>query len=146
MFSKACEYGIRATIYIAKKSLSDKSSRVSLKEVAKAIGSPEAYTSKILQKLSKNNIINSDKGPTGGFSMDQLELDKVKLSTIVFTIDGDDIYKGCGLGLEKCNEQMPCPVHNQFKTIREDLKIMLETTTIISLSMGVQDGLTFLKR
>ena len=78
--------------------------------------------------------------------MDQLELDKVKLSTIVFTIDGDDIYKGCGLGLEKCNEQMPCPVHNQFKTIREDLKIMLETTTIISLSMGVQDGLTFLKR
>ena len=146
MFSKACEYGIRATIYIAKKSLSEKNSRVSLKEVAKAIGSPEAYTSKILQKLSKNNIINSDKGPTGGFSMDKLELDKVKLSTIVFTIDGDDIYKGCGLGLEKCNEQMPCPVHNQFKTIREDLKTMLETTTIISLTMGVQDGLTFLKR
>ncbi|MFA5298294.1 MAG: Rrf2 family transcriptional regulator [Lutibacter sp.] len=146
MFSKACEYGIRASIYIAKRSLLEKNSRVSLKEVAKAIGSPEAYTSKILQKLAKNNIINSDKGPTGGFSMDKLELDKVKLSTIVFTIDGDDIYKGCGLGLEECNEQMPCPVHNQFKTIREDLKTMLETTTIISLTMGVKDGLTFLKR
>ncbi|MBK5209252.1 MAG: Rrf2 family transcriptional regulator [Flavobacteriaceae bacterium] len=146
MFSKACEYGIRATIYIAKKSLLERNSRVSLKEVAKAIGSPEAYTSKILQKLAKNNIINSDKGPTGGFSMNKSELDKVKLSTIVFTIDGDDIYSGCGLGLEKCNEQMPCPVHNQFKTIREDLKIMLETTTIISLTMGVKDGLTFLKR
>jgi len=146
MFSKACEYGIRATIYIAKKSLLEKNSRVSLKEVAKAIGSPEAYTSKILQKLAKNNIINSDKGPTGGFSMDQSELDKVRLSTIVFTIDGDEIYRGCGLGLAECNEQMPCPVHNQFKTIREDLKIMLETTTIISLTMGVKDGLTFLKR
>lgn len=146
MFSKACEYGIRAAIYIAKKSLLEKNSRVSLKEVAKAIDSPEAYTSKILQKLAKNNIINSDKGPTGGFSMDKSELDKVKLSTIVFTIDGDDIYKGCGLGLKECNAQMPCPVHDQFKTIREDLKIMLETTTIISLTMGVKDGLTFLKR
>jgi Rrf2 family protein len=144
MFSKACEYGIRATIYIAKKSLLNK--KVSLKEVAKAIDSPEAYTSKILQKLAKNNVINSDKGPTGGFSMDKLKLDNVKLSTIVFTIDGDAIYKGCGLGLKECNEQMPCPVHSQFKIIREELKIMLQTTTIISLTMGLKDGLTFLKR
>jgi Rrf2 family iron-sulfur cluster assembly transcriptional regulator len=144
MFSKACEYGIRAVIYIAKKSLTDQ--KVSLKEVAKAIDSPEAYTSKILQKLAKNSIINSDKGPTGGFSMDKKKTDKVKLSTIVYTLDGDDIYIGCGLGLEKCNEQMPCPAHNQFKTIREDLKIMLETTTIFSLTIGLKDELTFLKR
>ncbi|HEY9169039.1 MAG TPA: Rrf2 family transcriptional regulator [Lutibacter sp.] len=144
MFSKACEYGIRATIYIAKKSLLEE--KVSLKEVATAIDSPEAYTSKILQKLAKNNIINSNKGPTGGFSMDKQKTEEVKLSTIVYTIDGDDIYKGCGLGLEKCNEQMPCPVHNQFKIIRDDLKIMLETTTITSLTMGLKDGLTFLKR
>lgn len=144
MFSKACEYGIRASIYIAKKSLSEQ--KVSLKEVAKAINSPEAYTSKILQKLAKNGVINSDKGPTGGFSMDKDKLDKVKLSTIVFILDGDNIYNGCGLGLEKCHEQMPCPVHNQFKIIREELKIMLEKTTIISLTMGLKDGLTFLKR
>jgi Rrf2 family protein len=144
MFSKACEYGIKAVIYIAKRSLAD--SKVSLKEVAKAIDSPEAYTSKILQKLAKNGIINSDKGPTGGFSMDNKELDNVKLSTIVYIIDGDTIYKGCGLGLKECNEQMPCPVHNQFKIIRDDLKVMLESNTVISLTMGVKDGLTFLKR
>lgn len=144
MFSKACEYGIRAVIYIAKKSLLDR--KVSLKEVAKAIDSPEAYTSKILQKLAKNNIINSDKGPTGGFSMDKQELDKVRLSTIIFTIDGDDIYKGCGLGLKKCNEKMPCPVHNQFKVIREELKKMLETTTLKSLAVDFEKGLSFLKR
>ncbi len=144
MFSKACEYGIKAVIYIAKRSLAD--SKVSLKEVAKAIDSPEAYTSKILQKLAKNGIINSDKGPTGGFSMDNKELDNVKLSTIVYIIDGDTIYKGCGLGLKECNEQMPCPVHNQFKIIRDDLKAMLESNTVISLTMGVKDGLTFLKR
>lgn len=144
MFSKACEYGIRAVIYIAKKSL--KEQKVSLKEVAQAINSPEAYTSKILQKLAKNSIINSDKGPTGGFSMDKQELNNVKLSTIVFILDGDNIYKGCGLGLENCNELMPCPMHNQFKSVRESLKIMLESTTIISLTMGLKDGLTFLKR
>ncbi len=144
MFSKACEYGIRASIYIADQSLLDR--KVSLKDVAQAINSPEAYTSKILQQLSRNNIINSEKGPKGGFSMDKQKLDKVKLSTIVSAIDGDDIYSGCGLGLKKCNEKMPCPVHNQFKAIRDQLKKMLETTTIKSLTMDLNNGLTFLKR
>ncbi len=144
MFSKACEYGIRASIFIAEQSQLDR--KVSLKEVAKAIESPTAYTSKILQQLSRNNIINSDKGPTGGFSMDKQELDKVKLSTIVFAIDGDDIYNGCGLGLKKCNEKMPCPVHNQFKLIRDELKMMLETTSVKSLAIDYEKGLTFLKR
>lgn len=144
MFSKACEYGIRASIFIAKQSTLNK--KVSLKEVAKAINSPEAYTSKILQQLTKNNIINSEKGPRGGFLMDKNELDKVKLSTIVSAIDGDAIYEACGLGLKKCNEKMPCPVHNQFKTIREQLKHMLETSTIKSLATEHNEGLTFLKR
>ncbi len=144
MFSKACEYGIRASIYIAEQSQIDR--KVSLKEVSEAIESPTAYTSKILQQLSRNNIINSDKGPTGGFSMNKQGLDKVMLSTIVFAIDGDNIYKGCGLGLKKCNEKKPCPVHNQFKLIRDELKKMLETTSVKSLALDFEKGLTFLKR
>lgn len=144
MFSKACEYGIRAAIYIAQQSLVDR--KVSLKDVAKAIESPTAYTSKILQKLSKNSIIKSDKGPTGGFSMDKTELEKVKLCSIVYAIDGDAVYTGCGLGLKKCNENKPCPVHYQFKLIREELKKMLETTTVKTLATDFEKGLTFLKR
>lgn len=144
MFSKACEYGIRAAIFIAEQSLLDH--KVSLKDIAKAIDSPEAYTSKILQQLSRNEIINSDKGPTGGFSMNKQELDVVKLSTIVTAIDGDAIYNGCGLGLKNCSEDKPCPVHNQFKIVRDELKKMLETTLVRSLTMDFKDGLTFLKR
>ena len=144
MFSKACEYGIRAAIYIAEQSLLDR--KVSLREAAKAIDSPEAYTSKILQLLSRNKIINSGKGPTGGFSINKQDLDKVKLSTIVSAIDGDSIYNGCGLGLKKCNEKMPCPVHNQFKKVRDELKFMLENTSVKVLAMDHKGGMTFLKR
>lgn len=144
MFSKSCEYGIRASIYIAEQSLLDK--KVSLKEVAKAINSPEAYTSKILQQLALNKIIHTDKGPTGGFSMDRTVIEKINLAAVVFAIDGDKVYHGCGLGLPSCNENMPCPVHAQFKGIREDLKNMLETTTMKSLTLGLIGGLTFLKR
>lgn len=144
MFSKACEYGIRASIYIAQQSLSDK--KVSLKEISDSIESPKAYTSKILQKLSRNGIINSDKGPTGGFYIDKIKLEKIKLHSIVFAIDGASVYNKCGMGLKNCNEKMPCPMHNQFKVIREELKKMSNTTTIKSLTINYEKGLTFLKR
>ena len=50
MFSKACEYAIRSCILIATNSLESKNSN--LKDISKAIDSPEAFTAKILQKLN----------------------------------------------------------------------------------------------
>ncbi len=144
MFSKACEYGIRATVYIAVQSLEER--RVNLKEIAKAIESPEAFTAKILQQLVKSNIIDSTKGPSGGFEINKTQFKQINLSQIVSAIDGDSIYKGCGLGLKECDENKPCPVHDKFKNIRDELRLMLETTSIEELSLGMKEGLTFLKR
>lgn len=144
MFSKACEYGIKASVYIIDCSL--KNEKVGMKDVAKAIDSPEAYTSKILQQLSRNNIIQSEKGPTGGFSVEKEKIDQLNLSMIVSAIDGDSIYEGCGLGFHHCNENKPCVIHHQYKTIRDDLKTMLENTLLVDLSEDIEKGLSFLKR
>jgi Rrf2 family protein len=144
MFSKACEYGIKATIYIAVQS--NQGNRVSLRDIAKEIDSPEAFTAKILQQLAKNNIIDSVKGPTGGFEIEKKKLEKIKLSQIVSALDGDSIYRGCGLGLKECSEKKPCPVHEKFKIIRNELKNMLESTNLLELALDLKEGLTFLKR
>ena len=144
MFSKACEYGIRATIHISHQS--QKGERVSLKAVAKAIDSPVAFTAKILQSLANNNIIVSSKGPTGGYEIPENNGFQIMLSHIVEAIDGDKIYNGCGLGLKQCNEQKPCPMHFKFKAVRDDLRQMLQTTTVAELTNGLQEGLAFLKR
>ena len=144
MFSKACEYGIKASVYIVEQSL--KNEKVSLKEVAKAIDSPEAYTSKILQQLSRDQIIQSEKGPTGGFSISKSKINKVSLSNIVYAIDGDSIYKGCGLGFHQCDERKPCVIHHQYVSIRDEVKSMLEDTLLVDLSKDIDEGLSFLKR
>ncbi len=144
MFSKTCEYAIRATIYVAVKSLEDK--RVSLKDIAKKIDSPVAFTAKILQQLAKHDILKSVMGPTGGFEIEKEKIDKIKLSQIVDAMDGNAIYKGCGLGLKACNAAKPCPVHDKFAKIRDDLKDMLESTSLYELATGLEVGLTFLKR
>lgn len=145
MFSKACEYGIKATLYIAEQALnSDK--KTGVKDIAKAIDSPEAFTAKIMQILTKKKIVNSSKGPSGGFYIPKAKLEKIKLSAIVKAIDGDEIYMGCGLGLSQCNEEKPCPVHDQFKEIRDGLANMLNNTSLLELATGLDSGLTFLKR
>lgn len=144
MFSKACEYGIRSATYIALHSLSDR--RVSLKEIAEEIDSPVAFTAKILQLLSKKNIIDSVKGASGGFQISRVRIDTITLSEIVNAIDGDKIYVGCGLGLRECNARKPCPVHDKFVDIRNDLRQMLETTSLFEMTAGLDIGLTYLKR
>ena len=65
MFSKTCEYAIRAMIFIAQKSKDG--SRVRIKEIAKGIDSPEHFIAKILQDLGKKKLLQSIKGPNGGF-------------------------------------------------------------------------------
>ncbi|WP_223551354.1 Rrf2 family transcriptional regulator [Aestuariivivens sp. NBU2969] len=143
MFSKACEYGIKAIIFIALKS--HEGVRVSPKEIAKEIDSPEAFTAKILQALAKNNVVNSIKGAYGGFEISKSQIPLIKLADIVDAIDGDSIYKGCGLGLKACDENHPCPVHDKFKSIREGLREMLEHTTLEELAFNIKSGVSFLK-
>jgi Rrf2 family transcriptional regulator, iron-sulfur cluster assembly transcription factor len=143
MFSKACEYAIKATLHVAHQSRSGK--RVGLKDIAKEIDSPEAFTAKIMQQLSRNGIVDSAKGPNGGFDIPKERLKTIKLIQIVSAIDGDQLFHGCGLGLKQCNEHKPCPVHNKFKAIRTNLKKMLENTSIDELSRGLSNGITFLK-
>ncbi|WP_440880866.1 RrF2 family transcriptional regulator [Tenacibaculum sp. C7A-26P2] len=131
MFSKSCEYGLRAIIYIAKQtSLGNKTS---VKEIAEATDSPVAFTGKILQKLTKNNIVQSIKGPYGGFLIDEDKTKSTNLSEIVKVIDGNHIYTRCGLGLKECNANSPCPMHDKFINIRSDLKSMLQSTSIYDL-------------
>lgn len=143
MFSKACEYGIKASIFIAVNSSENR--RVSPKEISEEIDSPQAFTAKILQALVRHNVIKSVRGAYGGFEIDKDKIATTKLSQIVFAIDGDQIYKGCGLGLHTCNEKHPCPVHDKFMVVREELKEMLENTTLEQLALDIKSGVTFLK-
>ena len=143
MFSKTCEYGIRASIFIASQSFQNR--RVGLKMIAENIDSPAAFTAKILQTLSRENIIDSAKGVGGGFEIPKEKIAKIKLKQIVMALDGNHIFMGCGLGLHECSEEHPCPVHDKFKFIRNELVFMLENTNLEELALGLKTGISFLK-
>ncbi len=144
MFSKACEYGIRAMLHIAAKS--QKGERTSLADIAASTDSPIAFMAKILQKLVRAKLLLSMKGPGGGFALPPDLARQVRLSQIVSTIDGDEIYVGCALGMPHCDPLHPCPLHDKFASIRSDLRRMLENSTVEELTQGVMCGSSFLRR
>jgi Rrf2 family iron-sulfur cluster assembly transcriptional regulator len=143
MFSKSCNYAIKASIFIAKRSLENE--KVGFIDVAAQIDSPPAFTAKILQTLVKAGIVDSVKGVNGGFYIPARRIAVTFLVQIVHAIDGDSVFRGCGLGLAECSETHPCPVHEKFKNIREALSQMLHTTNLEELALGIKSGSTFLK-
>ena len=142
MFSKTCEYAIRAIIYIAQKT--QDGSRVGVKAIAKGIDSPEYFIAKILQDLSRKDFVQSVKGPNGGFFLSEDNL-KTPLAKLVREIDGDKLFSSCALGLKQCSEQHPCPLHHEFKLVKQGYVRILEESRIADLVNDVNSELTFLK-
>ena len=142
MFSKSCEYAIKAMIFVAQKSKNE--TRVGVKEIAKGIDSPEHFIAKIMQDLSRRKLVHSVKGPHGGFYMDKEDL-KSSISDIVKAIDGEKVYTDCALGLKACSEKSPCPVHFEYKEIKKNLIKMIENKTIGDFNEKLDSGKYFLK-
>ncbi|RZK39494.1 MAG: Rrf2 family transcriptional regulator [Pedobacter sp.] len=144
MFSKTCEYAIRAMIFIAQKS--NNGEKIAIKEIAEGIDSPLHFIAKILQDLVKKGLVRSLKGPNGGFYLESNDLKCTSLAEIVKAVDGNKIFLGCGLGLEQCSELQPCPIHFEFKKVREEMKAMLEKAKLDAFIHSLNQELTFLKK
>ena len=141
MFSKSCEYAIKAAIHICIESKNGL--RLTIQEIAGEIESPEPFTAKILQQLVKQRIISSAKGPGGGFYIDP-DSPPIFIMDIVEAIDGVRAFERCGLGLKECSEHHPCPIHNEFKNYSMRLKKLLETKTLQEMAKSIRSGRAFL--
>ncbi|MBK6329024.1 MAG: Rrf2 family transcriptional regulator [Bacteroidetes bacterium] len=138
MFSKATEYAIRATIYIAQKGNID--NKIGINEISTSIDSPQHFTAKILQILSKKNqIISSTRGPNGGFYMSSKAL-KLPVRAILKAMNEDTVLEKCVIGLNKCSEIKPCPLHKQYKLIKLQLIQLFENKSIEELAEEMKDG------
>ena len=130
-------------IFIAQKSMQQ--SRVGIKEISKKIGAPEYFIAKILQELCRNGLLQSSKGPSGGFYLDE-DSHQCSLYEIVKVIDGDKLFHGCALGLNACSEKKPCPLHHQFKIVQQDIYDMLKNAKVCELQEQLETKLAFLKQ
>ncbi|MBD3275039.1 MAG: Rrf2 family transcriptional regulator [Candidatus Marinimicrobia bacterium] len=130
IFSKKCEYGLQATLYL---SAHVGKGAISSDEIAEELKIPKEFVSKILQSLTKYNIIGSKKGKAGGFFLAKKPED-IKLISIVEAIDGLDVFENCVLGFPHCSPENPCPVHEEWGDLRTKAYNMLNSETLDQLT------------
>jgi len=137
MLSKTARYAIRAAAYIGYKGSNNMV--VSFKDIAEDLDIPTAFLKKILQDLSKHNLLDSYKGPNGGFKLAQKPKD-ISLMDIVTVIDGPASYSSCLLGRRNCNDHSihQCFVHEEYFKIKMDWAKFLKKNTMEKIIADVE--------
>ncbi len=142
MLSTSCKYALRAAVYLMANT--SENEKAGIREIADEIQANEHTTGKILQLLVREKIISSAKGPRGGFYI-SAKTKPVYLIDIVRVVDGVHFFFECGLGLHKCSERKPCPIHFTYKVSREKLFGEFSSITIKDLAVDIEKGEAFLK-
>ncbi|MEJ7736936.1 MAG: Rrf2 family transcriptional regulator [Chitinophagaceae bacterium] len=141
MLSYTCKTAIKSVIYLASKS--EQGGKAGIKEIAEHINASEHTVGKILQILARQGLINSVKGPSGGFFINKVQQNQ-PISNIVETIEGKQVFKECGLGLSKCSALHPCPIHNEYKIARDMIEKLFREKKVKDLCDPVTNGLAYL--
>lgn len=141
MLSFTCKTAIKAVIYLASKF--ETGEKAGIKEIAEVIDASEHTVGKMLQVLVKEEVINSVKGPNGGFYISAKQRTQ-PIINIVEAIDGKEVFKQCGLGFSKCSSSHPCPIHDDYKVVRDLFEKMCREKKVTDLCEPVTSGLAYL--
>lgn len=138
LLSKSCIYGLRASLYLA---YNKDDGYISIKEMAKELDISFHFLTKILQQLTAEGYMESYKGPNGGIKLSIKGLSST-LFDFVTTIDGEELFTECVLGLPGCGASVPCALHENWISTREGIVKMLQDATIRDIAQkGLDEGL-----
>lgn len=112
--------------------------KIGIKQISGELDLPAPFLAKILQVLAKNKLLNSSKGPNGGFSLAK-DASKITLYEIIRVIDGNDIFDQCLISMRTCYEEgTPCPMHDRYEPVRNEIKKMFQEKNLGSLATDIR--------
>ena len=143
MFSKTFGYALRATVFVAMHGKDGR--KIGLQELSQQLDIPYHFLGKIMQDLVRHGILDSTKGPSGGFYSNDQTKDTLLLDVLKIT-DGSLVFSQCALNIKRCNAEHPCPLHDQFAACRNGMLQAMSDKTLGMLAENVEMGKAFLNR
>ncbi|RKY20238.1 MAG: Rrf2 family transcriptional regulator [Planctomycetota bacterium] len=117
IYSATVEYAIRAMAHIA---TLEPGTRILARDLADATDVPRQFLGKILHRLARADLLDSAKGRGGGFRFAR-PAGEIEVVDVVAALDGLDTTNRCVLGLDECNDEQPCPLHDEWSDFRTRL-------------------------
>lgn len=127
--TRAGEYAVRCTLYLARKG---KGVLVSRQEIADRADIPSHFLAKIAQQLARAGIIEIRQGSKGGYLLLKNPVN-LTLLEVVEAIIGEIFLNQCLSNPESCRASMSCSVNRVWKTASNQLRSTLNIVTFASL-------------
>ena len=125
--SPTCQHALRALIYLASR---NPEKPVLVRDIAEAAKVPRQSLSKILHGLRNKGLVKSTKGPGGGYRLARPGGD-MKIIEIIEAVDGPlRLTRSCVLGLDECNDDEECALHDYWKSFREQYYSTISLMTL----------------
>ena len=129
--TRAADYAVRVMVHLAK---IPRDERVLLPAIGHATAAPESFLSKVLQGLARAKLINSRRGPAGGFQISARGR-KASMREVIEAIDGTINLNICLPGKRPCPRKAWCPAHPVWVKAQEALVNVLGAL-IVDLATG----------
>ncbi len=124
MISSTATYALRAVVYLA----SQPGSYVCRSEISDATLVPHEYLLKVLNLLDEAEIVESRRGPGGGYRL-RVSPDELSSLRVVLAVDSIPRLKSCPLGIP--GHKKLCPLH---KLLDESARRVEEAFAEVNIS------------
>lgn len=132
ILSKSAKYAVRAVLCLSE---AGRDGPMPVDEIATALDVPRNYLSKILHVLARSKILESTRGPGGGFEL-AIPADELPLARIVSQFDDVPDETTCLLGRVRCSDREPCRAHARWASVRAGITGFLDNTFVADLAVG----------
>jgi len=130
ILSQTAVYALKAVMYLAEV---PQDTPVRVDDIAEALSVPRNYLSKILHVLGRAGLLQSTRGPHGGFRLAR-PASELLLTDVIGQFDDVTETSGCLLGRERCSDSNPCAAHSRWKDVSTAVRGFLSETSIEDLS------------
>lgn len=137
LLSNSSIYGLRAAVLLASKKNRD---FITIRELSDELNISFYFLTKVLQQLTKSEILISYKGPNGGVKLARPG-NSITFMDIITSIEGDKLFRDCALGLHNCGLLEPCPLKNDWQQLQANVKELMESATLEDLANGTHSKL-----
>lgn len=126
LFSTATGYALQALAALPGEGY------VLAKTLAEELKLPGPYLAKILQSLVQGGLLESVRGPRGGFRLAR-PAQAITVGQVLEVIEGSEAMDGCLMGFATCGPENPCPLHEVWTEVKAQIDVSLTQATIQDL-------------
>lgn len=132
--TKATDYAILALGYLDEQ---PEEAVVSTKEIAEAYAIPAELLAKVLQRLSKQGLVQAHQGRGGGYSL-SARTDAISVTEVVEAVEGPIAIAACLKegGEELCEQYNHCTIKSPVEHIQELVVRLFGDISVANITTG----------